>query len=53
MIMILLIVEDGMSIVKTIAIPMILVNSFGSFILLSMIQAYFASGRERKGTSDS
>ncbi|HDR5348918.1 two-component system sensor histidine kinase LytS [Bacillus cereus] len=39
MIMILLIVEDGMSIVKTIAIPMILVNSFGSFILLSMIQA--------------
>ncbi|MGY1465086.1 two-component system sensor histidine kinase LytS [Bacillus toyonensis] len=39
MIMILLIVEDGISIVKTIAIPMILVNSFGSFILLSMIQA--------------
>jgi two-component system sensor histidine kinase LytS len=39
MIMILLVVEDGTSIVKTIAIPMILVNSFGSFILLSMIQA--------------
>ncbi|MCU5681540.1 MULTISPECIES: two-component system sensor histidine kinase LytS [Bacillus cereus group] len=39
MIIILLIVEDGTSIVKTIAIPMILVNSFGSFILLSMIQA--------------
>ncbi|HDR7781057.1 TPA: two-component system sensor histidine kinase LytS [Bacillus wiedmannii] len=39
MIMILLIVEDGISIVKTIAIPMIFVNSFGSFILLSMIQA--------------
>ncbi|MGE6595743.1 two-component system sensor histidine kinase LytS [Bacillus proteolyticus] len=39
MVMILLIVEDGISIVKTIAIPMILVNSFGSFILLSMIQA--------------
>ncbi|MDP1456901.1 two-component system sensor histidine kinase LytS [Bacillus wiedmannii] len=39
MVIILLIVEDGTSIVKTIAIPMILVNSFGSFILLSMIQA--------------
>lgn len=39
MVMILFIVEDGASIVKTIAIPMILVNSFGSFILLSMIQA--------------
>lgn len=39
MVMILFIVEDGVSIVKTIAIPMILVNSFGSFILLSMIQA--------------
>ncbi|CKF33520.1 two-component system sensor histidine kinase LytS [Bacillus cereus] len=39
MLMILLIIEDGISVVKTIAIPMILVNSFGSFILLSMIQA--------------
>ncbi|MEW4149702.1 two-component system sensor histidine kinase LytS [Bacillus thuringiensis] len=39
MVMILLIIEDGISVVKTIAIPMILVNSFGSFILLSMIQA--------------
>lgn len=39
MVMILFIVEDGVSIVKTIAIPMILVNSLGSFILLSMIQA--------------
>ncbi|MDM5191059.1 sensor histidine kinase [Bacillus sp. DX4.1] len=37
--MILLIVKDGWDIVKTIAIPMILVNSFGSFILLSMVQA--------------
>ena len=39
MIMILFIVEDGFNVVRTIAIPMILVNSFGSFILLSMIQA--------------
>lgn len=39
MVMILCIVEDGWNIVKTIAIPMILVNSFGSFILLSMVQA--------------
>ncbi|MGH0940329.1 two-component system sensor histidine kinase LytS [Bacillus mycoides] len=39
MLMILLIIEDGLSVVKTIALPMILVNSFGSFILLSMILA--------------
>jgi len=39
MVMILSIVEDGFNVVKKIAIPMILVNSFGSFILLSMVQA--------------
>ncbi|MGG2064907.1 LytS/YhcK type 5TM receptor domain-containing protein [Bacillus sp. S14(2024)] len=39
MLMILFIIDDGWSIVKTIALPMILVNGFGSFILLSMIQS--------------
>ncbi|WP_242221951.1 sensor histidine kinase [Bacillus cereus group sp. BfR-BA-01380] len=39
MLMILFIIDNGWSIVKTIAIPMIIVNGFGSFILLSMIQS--------------
>ncbi|ABS24143.1 sensor histidine kinase [Bacillus cytotoxicus] len=39
MVMILFIVKDGWNIVKTIAMPMIFVNGFGSFILLSMVQA--------------
>ncbi|GGE80835.1 sensor histidine kinase [Priestia taiwanensis] len=39
MLMILFITDNGWSIIKTIAIPMIIVNSFGSFILLSMIQS--------------
>ncbi|ARX69272.1 two-component system sensor histidine kinase LytS [Bacillus thuringiensis] len=48
MLMILLIIEDGISVVKTIAIPMILVNSFGSFILLSMIQAILCQEENAK-----
>ncbi len=52
MVMILFIVKDGWNIVKTIAMPMIFVNGFGSFILLSMVQAIFATGRECKGITN-